>query len=110
MVQIMQRELRVVQLSVTFHDLDNRADDLTQPLLALRILGPAARLTGIRQHQDGRLAGTWPGTGIAELLRVHLPGITAGALHGLHVLIARHHRAVVLEDEILDAARQAVLA
>src|SRR6185503_10227371 len=53
-------------------------------------------------------ARAWTWSRITELFLIHFRFIAAGCFEGLVILIARDHRPVMLQNEIIDAARQAV--
>ena len=69
------------------------------------MLGAHARFAAVSQHQKGSLAGLRARARVAEGFLVHQAGVAINCLHGASILVASEQRAVMLEDEVLDAQR-----
>ena len=72
-------------------------------LLGFGELSAYARLTPIRQHEDCRLLGRRDRAGIMEEFFLYLIWVIIYQFEGSGILIAGHHGAVMLTDEILNA-------
>ncbi len=86
------------------------AHDVGKFFFVLRFHGADARFGAIGQHQQRRFARTRARARIAELFRIHFGFVTACGFNRFGVLVAGEHGAMMFEDEIVDAPRQAMFA
>ena len=108
-VQVAEREQGVVQLIVFLHGLDHVADKGAQAIIIGGTFGAGAGFGGIRKHQQGGFARTRSRTRVTEFFDVHFGRVAASRLHCLSILITGNERAMMFEDEVMQALGQAVL-